>query len=99
MVTLTVTMAVLQGVLVVSYFVICRARPASSDVGARVATTAAAVARTIDVVVIDSVVNGVGLVVRGWSVMLRRVQSGAVRLHILAAIAGIVSMLGYFLWR
>jgi len=95
-------MAVLQGALIASYVVVCLSRslPASwSGFDARVTAMSAAIARTIDGLVIDSAINGLGLVVRGWGVMLRRTQSGAVRLHVLSAVAGIVAMLGYFLWR
>jgi len=43
-------------------------------------------------------VNGVGLVVRGWSAVLRRLQTGSVRAYAMSLFAGVVMILGYYLW-
>jgi hypothetical protein len=55
--------------------------------------------RVVDVTVIDGTVSGLGFVVRGWSAMLRRAQSGSVRVYAVSMLAGLVALLGYFLWR
>lgn len=62
-------------------------------------TVAVAVWRAVDLALIDGIFNGIGLVVRGWSATLRRAQSDSVRVHALSMLAGVVAMLGYFLWR
>ena len=48
---------------------------------------------------IDGTVNGVGLVVRGWSAVLRRLQTGSVRAYAMSLFLGVVTILGYYLWR
>jgi len=48
---------------------------------------------------IDGTVNAVGLSVRFWSAVLRRLQTGSVRAYAMSLFAGVVVMLGYFLWR
>ncbi len=48
---------------------------------------------------IDGTVNGVGLVVRGWSAVLRRLQTGSVRAYAMSLFAGTVVIVGYYLWR
>ena len=53
----------------------------------------------VDAGIIDGSVNGVGLVVRGWSAVLRRVQTGSVRAYAMSIFLGVVTILGYFLWR
>jgi NADH-quinone oxidoreductase subunit L len=55
--------------------------------------------RGVDAGLIDGTVNGVGLVVRGWSAVLRRVQTGSVRAYAMSLFVGAVSILGYYLWR
>jgi NADH-quinone oxidoreductase subunit L len=55
--------------------------------------------RTVDAGVIDGTVNAVGLVVRGWSAVLRRLQTGSVRAYAMSLFMGAVVILGYFLWR
>jgi NADH-quinone oxidoreductase subunit L len=55
--------------------------------------------KRVDVGVIDGIVNGVGLLVRGWSAILRRVQTGSVRAYAMSIFVGVVSILGYYLWR
>ena len=53
----------------------------------------------MDAGLIDGTVNGVGLVVRGWSAVLRRLHTGSVRAYAMSLVLGVVTMLGYFLWR
>jgi uncharacterized membrane protein len=48
---------------------------------------------------IDGTVNGVGLVVRGWSAVLRRMQTGSVRAYAASLLFGAVVVFGYYLWR
>jgi NADH-quinone oxidoreductase subunit L len=55
--------------------------------------------RGVDAGIIDGAVNGVGLVVRGWSAVLRRVQTGSVRAYAMSLFLGVVTILGYYLWR
>ena len=63
----------------------------------RVSTTA--LWRVADARVIDGTVNAVGLVVRGWSAVLRRLQTGSVRAYAMSFFLGVVTILGYYLWR
>ena len=42
---------------------------------------------------------GVGLVVRGWSAVLRRLQTGSVRAYAMSFFLGVVAIVGYYLWR
>ncbi|MEO8483410.1 MAG: NADH-quinone oxidoreductase subunit L [Acidobacteriota bacterium] len=55
--------------------------------------------RGIDAGLIDGTVNGVGLVVRGWSAVLRRLQTGSVRAYAMSFFVGVVAIVGYYLWR
>jgi NADH-quinone oxidoreductase subunit L len=55
--------------------------------------------RGVDTGVIDGTVNGVGLVVRGWSAVLRRLQTGSVRAYAMSLFMGVVVIVGYYLWR
>jgi NADH-quinone oxidoreductase subunit L len=55
--------------------------------------------RGIDAGLIDGTVNGAGLVVRGWSSVLRRVQTGSVRAYAMSFFGGVVVIVGYYLWR
>ena len=55
--------------------------------------------KTIDILVIDAAVNGVGDTVGGMSEMLRRLQTGSVRTYAASLFAGVVFILGYYLWR
>jgi NADH-quinone oxidoreductase subunit L len=55
--------------------------------------------RGFDARLVDGTVNGVGLVVRGWSAVLRRMQTGSVRAYAMSFFMGVVAILGYFLWR
>jgi NADH-quinone oxidoreductase subunit L len=53
----------------------------------------------IDVRVIDALVNGVARTVGGASDVLRRIQSGSVRVYAASLVFGVVAILGYYLWR
>jgi NADH-quinone oxidoreductase subunit L len=53
----------------------------------------------VDVRVIDGTVNGVGRVVSGSSLLLRRLQTGSVRAYAASLFLGAVLILGYYLWR
>ncbi len=53
----------------------------------------------MDAGLIDGTVNAVGLVVRGWSAVLRRLQTGSVRAYAMSLFVGVVVMLGYYLWK
>jgi NADH-quinone oxidoreductase subunit L len=55
--------------------------------------------KIVDVRVIDGAVNGVGQSVRGWSELLRRLQTGSVRAYAASLFFGVVVVLGYYLWR
>ena len=55
--------------------------------------------RGVDAGLIDGTVNGVGLAVRGWSAVLRRMQTGSVRAYAMSIFVGALSVLGYYLWR
>jgi NADH-quinone oxidoreductase subunit L len=55
--------------------------------------------RGVDAGVIDGTVNAVGLVVRGWSAVLRRLQTGSVRAYAMSFFLGVVVVVGYYLWR
>jgi NADH-quinone oxidoreductase subunit L len=54
--------------------------------------------RGVDAGLIDGTVNAVGLVVRGWSAVLRRLQTGSVRAYAMSLFVGVVMILGYYLW-
>ena len=54
--------------------------------------------RGVDAGLIDGTVNGVGLVVRGWSAVLRRLQTGSVRAYAMSVLVGVVVIIGYYLW-
>jgi NADH-quinone oxidoreductase subunit L len=53
----------------------------------------------MDAGLIDGTVNAVGLVVRGWSGVMRRLQTGSVRAYAMSLFVGVVAMLGYYLWK
>jgi NADH-quinone oxidoreductase subunit L len=55
--------------------------------------------RGVDAGLIDGTVNGVGLVVRGWSAVLRRLQTGSVRAYAMSFFLGVVAIVGYYLWQ
>jgi len=51
----------------------------------------------VDAGMIDGTVNAVGLVVRGWSAVLRRLQTGSVRAYAMSLFVGVVVIVGYYL--
>ena len=53
----------------------------------------------VDATVIDGMVNGVGLGVRGLSGGLRRMQTGSIRTYAASLFLGVVLILGWYLWR
>jgi NADH-quinone oxidoreductase subunit L len=55
--------------------------------------------KTVDVRLIDGAVNGVAEGVRGSSEILRRLQTGSVRAYAASLFLGVVTVLGYYLWR
>jgi NADH-quinone oxidoreductase subunit L len=55
--------------------------------------------KKVDAQGIDGAVNGLGRAVRGASELVRRVQSGSVRTYAASLLAGVVLVLGYYLWR
>jgi NADH-quinone oxidoreductase subunit L len=55
--------------------------------------------RGMDAGLIDGTVNGVGLAVRGWSAVLRRMQTGSVRAYAMSLFVGAIGVVGYYLWR
>jgi NADH-quinone oxidoreductase subunit L len=55
--------------------------------------------KVVDVRVIDGSVNGAADSVRGWSELLRRLQTGSVRAYAASLFFGVVALLGYYLWR
>jgi NADH-quinone oxidoreductase subunit L len=54
--------------------------------------------RGMDAGFIDGVVNGVGTVVNGGSVRLRRLQTGSLRTYAAALFFGAVAIVGWYLW-
>jgi NADH-quinone oxidoreductase subunit L len=62
-------------------------------------TSAGLLWRGVDAGVIDGTVNGVGLAVRGWSAVLRRLQTGSVRAYAMSMFLAAVAIVGYYLWR
>jgi NADH-quinone oxidoreductase subunit L len=52
----------------------------------------------MDAGLIDGTVNAVGLVVRGWSAVLRRLQTGSVRAYAMSLFMGVIVMVGYYFW-
>jgi NADH-quinone oxidoreductase subunit L len=55
--------------------------------------------RGFDVRVVDAVVNGFGSVVDAGAAVLRRLQTGSVRAYAGSLFIGVVTILGYYLWR
>src|SRR5262249_39309676 len=54
--------------------------------------------KIVDVRIIDGAVNGAGEIVGGSSELLRRVQTGSVRVYAASLFVGVVLILGYYLW-
>jgi NADH-quinone oxidoreductase subunit L len=55
--------------------------------------------KRVDVRLIDGAVNGAGEIVGGLSEVVRRIQSGSVRVYAASLFAGAVLILGYYLWK
>jgi NADH-quinone oxidoreductase subunit L len=55
--------------------------------------------KVVDVWIIDGVVNGVGIFVRGSAAILRMVQTGSIRAYAASLVLGVVLVLGYYLMR
>jgi NADH-quinone oxidoreductase subunit L len=55
--------------------------------------------RGVDAGLVDGTVNSVGFAVRGLSAVLRRLQTGSVRAYAMSLLVGVVTIVGYFLWR
>jgi NADH-quinone oxidoreductase subunit L len=55
--------------------------------------------KVVDARVIDGSVNGVADIVSGGSELLRRVQSGSVRVYAASVMLGVVLIVGYYVWR
>jgi NADH-quinone oxidoreductase subunit L len=55
--------------------------------------------RGVDVKMIDGAVNGIGAVVQGGSAVLRRLQTGSIRAYAASVLAGVLIILGFYLWR
>jgi NADH-quinone oxidoreductase subunit L len=55
--------------------------------------------RVVDAQFIDGTVNGVGATVAGSSQILRRIQTGSVRVYAASVFLGAVTIVGYYLWR
>lgn len=52
-----------------------------------------------DLRIIDGTLHGIAAVVRAWSAMLRRAHTGSVRTYAASILAGVVVLLGYYVWR
>ena len=52
-----------------------------------------------DAHVIDGAVLGTGSVVRKSSGLIRKIQSGYVRVYAAAIVVGVLAMLAWFMWR
>ena len=91
---------VLQAAVSCSYLLVLVTRTeAAKDAERRSVAAATAVWHTIDHLIVDTTMDGIGRVVRGWSGLLRRAQGGAVRVHVCAALAAVLVTIGYLLWR
>jgi NADH-quinone oxidoreductase subunit L len=55
--------------------------------------------RGVDAGFVDGTVNGIGLAVRGWSAVLRRMQTGSVRAYAMSLFVGALGVLGYYIWQ
>lgn len=99
---LPVTVGGLQLAVVVAYGLlatVAAGSPSAVTVERLIGAVSFWIERVIDTGIIDGAVNGLGLVIRGWSTMLRRAQSGSVRVYAASMLAAVVAILGYFLWR
>jgi NADH-quinone oxidoreductase subunit L len=55
--------------------------------------------KVVDATVIDGAVNGAGWVVNTSAGLLRRLQSGSVRVYAASILLGVVMVLGYYIWH
>jgi NADH-quinone oxidoreductase subunit L len=55
--------------------------------------------KVVDAGIIDGAVNGTASLVVGGSSVLRRLQTGSVRVYAVSIVLGVVVVLGYYLWR
>jgi NADH-quinone oxidoreductase subunit L len=55
--------------------------------------------KVIDVWIIDGIVNGVGVFVRGSAALMRMVQTGSIRTYAASLVLGVVLVLGYYLMQ
>jgi hypothetical protein len=92
----------LQVAVLVSYALaasIAARTGATAPIERLVVAVSSATWRWGDLRVIDGAVNSIAVVVRAWSAMLRRAQTGSVRTYAASVMAGVVVILGYYLWR
>jgi NADH-quinone oxidoreductase subunit L len=61
--------------------------------------SATALWKGVDARLIDGAVNGVGLAVSEGSGVLRRTQTGSMRTYAFSLFAGVIAILGYYLFR
>jgi NADH-quinone oxidoreductase subunit L len=52
-----------------------------------------------DVVIVDGAVNGVGAIVRGFSGILRQIQSGYIHNYAFSMVLGVVVIVGFYIFR
>ncbi len=55
--------------------------------------------KVVDATVIDGAVNGAGWVVNTSAGLLRRLQTGSVRVYAASILLGVVMVLGYYIWH
>ena len=55
--------------------------------------------KVIDVWIIDGIVNGVGVFVRGSAALIRMTQTGSIRTYAASLVLGVVLILGYYLMQ
>jgi NADH-quinone oxidoreductase subunit L len=55
--------------------------------------------KVIDVWIIDGIVNGVGVFVRGSAALIRMAQTGSIRTYAASLVLGVVLVLGYYLMQ
>ncbi|MEO5821525.1 MAG: hypothetical protein ABIT71_13550, partial [Vicinamibacteraceae bacterium] len=55
--------------------------------------------KVVDIWIIDGIVNGVGVFVRGSAALIRMAQTGSVRTYAASLVLGVVLVLGYYLMQ
>jgi NADH-quinone oxidoreductase subunit L len=55
--------------------------------------------RGLDVTVIDGAVNGIGTIVVETGGAIRKVQTGSMRAYAVSILIGVVTIIGYYVWR